>query len=95
MKNLLFPMIAILALALVPGCSDDEGGSTSGGDGSGSGSGDGSGSGSGSGMNCSTQRECINGACECSTPGREGTSCCDDCDASDANHCDTVCRVCS
>ena len=45
---------------------------------------------------CRRSFSCGNGVCECQTEGREGTSCCDpdECDETDPNSCEVVCRVC-
>lgn len=39
-------------------------------------------------QNCDSQHECVNGACECTTAGREGRAC-------DEDMCVDQCRVCS
>ena len=39
---------------------------------------------------------CSGTTCECTTSGKEGTSCCDpdDCGTDDSNNCEEVCKVC-
>jgi hypothetical protein len=78
--------IAIAALA----CSGDDDGSS--GSGSGSGSSESTTSGS---SNCASDWECVNGACQCTTSGKEGNSCCHPDDCTDSSNCDAACEVCN
>lgn len=43
---------------------------------------------SSSNSSCESFHECVNGVCECTTPGLEGTSCSED-------SCESQCEVCS
>jgi hypothetical protein len=95
--------------AAIPACGGGDEGDDDDGSGSTSGSPSGSGSGnqssnaassgessSSSGQTCDSSFECINDTCQCTTPGAEGTPCCDPevCGADPAN-CDAVCEVCA
>jgi hypothetical protein len=53
-------------------------------------------SGKSSSSQCDSTHSCLNGACECTTSGKEGTACCDpnDC-GSDADNCTDKCEVCN
>ncbi len=81
----LFIPLFVAGLLFSVAC-DDEGGDD-----------DDSSSSSSSGSNCSSTRECLNGVCECTTSGKEGTACCDvdDCGGDDPNNCPDKCQVCS
>jgi hypothetical protein len=80
MKLRTFVGIAVLGLAMYACGSDDEGSGSS----SGSSSSD-----------CQSGFDCLNGACQCTTSGKQGTSCCDpdDC-GDDSDNCDDKCEVC-
>ena len=85
-KKRLFTWIGAFALALSTGttaCGGDDGG--------------GGGDGGSSSQSCTHEYQCTNGACECKTSGKSGTSCCDpdDCGEDNSNNCEKVCEVCS
>jgi hypothetical protein len=69
----------VLSMTIVACGGDDDGGSSSG----------------SSSSNCDSKHQCLNGACECTTSGKEGTSCCDpdDC-GNDSDNCSDKCEVC-
>jgi len=50
-----------------------------------------------SNQTCNSTHSCTNGACACTTSGKDGTSCKanDDTTASDADKCEAKCKVCS
>lgn len=71
--------ITLAGLMVLAACGDDEDGAERG----------------GTDGNCTHSFICENGACECTTTGKEGSSCCDPDDCSDSSSCEVVCEVCS
>ncbi|NUP07503.1 MAG: hypothetical protein HOW73_15750 [Polyangiaceae bacterium] len=78
MKKTLALLTSLFAVVVFVGCGDDGGDDSD----------DGSEGGSGSSTECSSFHECINGACECTTEGKEGQSCSED-------TCEDECEVCN
>ncbi|MFP4599981.1 MAG: hypothetical protein ACLFVJ_17115 [Persicimonas sp.] len=76
-RRLFFILCLSFSLALSVSCGDD------GGD-----DGDNNTS-SSSSETCSSSHECVNGACECTTSGKEGDACTDD------DACEDECEVCA
>ena len=72
--------ILTLGLAHAAGCSDSE---TEGGTNSTNSTS------SSSNSSCDSAHQCINGACECTTPGKDGDPC------TDEDECPSECEVCS
>ena len=88
MKLKLLTWIGALGLAMAAlACSGDDGGDDDGSSGSGS-------TGSSS-SNCASDWECLNGACQCTTSGKQGDSCCHPDDCNDSSNCDAACEVCN
>lgn len=74
MKRLASILVLVATSALTAACGSDTG---DGGGGSGSTS-----------TNCKSSHQCINGACTCTTAGKDGNSC------TDADACVSECKVC-
>lgn len=73
MKRLASILVLVATSALTAACGSDSGGS--------------GGSGSTS-TNCESSHQCINGACTCTTSGKDGNSC------TDNDACESECKVC-
>jgi hypothetical protein len=83
--RIIFSALSVVVLLGLVACGDDGDDGTDG-----DGSSENTGAGAGDSSECVSNSECINGACQCLTEGREGESC-----GPTVDDCESQCEVCN